>query len=94
MKIMPINETPPALTVGTKVSTFLPGPLTVEDRCDRCQSAAYVAVSLTIGASLLFCAHHYNKYEVKLNELGALIQDERYRLVASEILRKKDGVSA
>lgn len=93
MKTINDNSLTP-LTVGAGATMF-PPPLTANDRCDSCQSAAYVAVALRLGkTSLLFCAHHYNKHEAKLNELGAYVHDERYRLADSEVLRKKDGVSA
>lgn len=44
--------------------------LTKQDRCDRCPAEAHAVVVLTSG-TLLFCAHHVNKYEPKLAELGA-----------------------
>jgi hypothetical protein len=36
--------------------------LTLNDRCDSCNAAAYVKVTGVTG-ELLFCGHHYNKFE-------------------------------
>jgi hypothetical protein len=42
--------------------------------CDRCAAEARIAAMLPSGALLLFCQHHANKHESKLNELGAIIE--------------------
>jgi ribosomal protein L37E len=61
---------------------FTTGILTFHDRCDRCGSQAYVAVSLQTGR-LLFCAHHYREYEVRLRSVATSVCDERERLDAT-----------
>lgn len=61
--------------------------LNATHRCDRCSAAAYVLVNLKEseklknGGSLLFCGHHFNKYEAGLVPLmdGDPI-DERHKL--------------
>jgi hypothetical protein len=58
-----------------------PSLLTFHDRCDRCGSQAYVEVRLATG-KLLFCAHHYQEYEVRLRRVATLVCDERDRLHA------------
>jgi hypothetical protein len=50
--------------------------LKVNDRCDACGSQAFVQVKLLNG-ELLFCGHHYNKYQNKLNHASYSIVDER-----------------
>lgn len=61
--------------------------LNATHRCDRCTAAAYVLVNLKEsdrlknGGSLLFCGHHFNKYEAGLLPFydGDPI-DERHKL--------------
>ena len=50
--------------------------LNVIDRCDACGSQAFVLVKL-ISGELMFCGHHYNKYQVKLDNNSYSIIDER-----------------
>lgn len=57
------------------------GILSAHDRCDRCGSQAYVSVILN-GGQLLFCAHHYQQYEMALFPLAVAVLDERHRLTA------------
>jgi len=62
--------------------------LNASHRCDRCSAAAYVLVNLKEsdklknGGSLLFCGHHFNKFEAALLPFmdGNPI-DERHKLV-------------
>jgi hypothetical protein len=61
--------------------------LLLADRCDRCGacSQAFVrAVKLIDGNEheLLFCGHHFNRYEPKLIAEGWQIQDERNKINA------------
>lgn len=61
--------------------------LNSKHRCDRCTAAAYVLVNLKEsdklknGGSLLFCGHHFNKFEAGLLPFydGDPI-DERWKL--------------
>lgn len=57
------------------------------DRCDRCRAQAYVLV-LFSEHELLFCAHHYRKFEPALLKLDTVIIDERHRLTEAV---KDDG---
>lgn len=55
--------------------------LLLSDRCDRCgeSSQAFVRVVMITDEELelLFCGHHYNRYEAELLAGGWLVQDER-----------------
>jgi len=47
--------------------TLMPPPATVappaaDERCDRCNAAGKLRVSLAGGNELVFCGHHANKY--------------------------------
>lgn len=55
--------------------------LTHYDRCDHrgCGSQAYVKAELATG-DLLFCSHHFNEVESKLEAVAAAIVDERWKL--------------
>ena len=54
--------------------------LTALDRCDvGCGARAAVKVTGLAG-ELLFCGHHYNKHEAKLNEWAFETLDERWAL--------------
>lgn len=51
------------------------------DRCDSCGAQAFVWVNMPNSQSgLLYCSHHFNKYEAKLRELAIDIFDERYKI--------------
>jgi len=50
--------------------------LNLQDRCDSCNAQAFVLVKLLTG-ELLFCGHHYNKHQDKLNSQAYEIVDER-----------------
>ena len=54
--------------------------LNANDRCDECGAQAYVQVIMEAG-ELLFCAHHYSKYESKLKDKAVTITDERHKLL-------------
>jgi hypothetical protein len=58
----------------------------VADRCDRCGAQAFVQVVFPNGHDLLFCGHHYAKYEATLPE--ATVHDHR------ENINKEASVSA
>lgn len=54
----------------------------LNDRCDTCKSQAYVQVKNATGFDLLFCGHHYAKFELALLTQGFTITvDERASLV-------------
>jgi hypothetical protein len=50
--------------------------LNLQDRCDACNSQAFVLVKLLNG-TLVFCGHHYGKFSKKLNNEAYEIVDER-----------------
>jgi hypothetical protein len=50
--------------------------LNLQDRCDSCNVQAFVLVKLLTG-ELMFCGHHYNKHQDKLNSQAYEIVDER-----------------
>lgn len=54
-------------------------PLDSQDRCDACGAQAYVAATVN-GSELLYCAHHANKYELKLKAIATVWHDERDKL--------------
>jgi hypothetical protein len=57
------------------MNATLTGPqLTRADRCDRCGAAACVRAKLTSGLELLFCMHHANEHQAKLNEQAAVLE--------------------
>jgi hypothetical protein len=78
----PITEDAPKDIVDTvKPATVV--PLNLQDRCDRCQAQAFVRASIlteTGPSELLFCGHHFSKYEPKLREIALSVQDERQRI--------------
>jgi hypothetical protein len=55
--------------------------LTLLDRCDRCNAQAFVIVNIK-DSELLFCGHHYNKYEVALKNVAIRTSDQRFRINA------------
>lgn len=68
--------------------------LVLADRCDLCGAQAFGAAHFSSAESpLLFCAHHFTKYEAKLKDVGASLLDERHRVLENEMARKREGVS-
>jgi hypothetical protein len=55
--------------------------LTAKDRCDACQSQAYVHVAFEFG-DLLFCFHHWQQHQVKLMTIATNVVDEASKLLA------------
>jgi hypothetical protein len=55
------------------------------DRCDSCNSQAYVLVKLVTG-DLMFCGHHYNKNERSIAKFAYEIIDEREKLIENKII--------
>jgi hypothetical protein len=50
--------------------------LNLQDRCDSCKAQAFVLVKMANG-ELMFCGHHFNKFELNLRESAYEIVDER-----------------
>lgn len=63
--------------------------LTLDDRCDRCNSQAYARAQFGSSTSsddaltLFFCGHHFNRHEPALRERAVNVVDERHRLAAT-----------
>jgi len=51
----------------------------VAGRCDRCGSQAFVLVK-GVSGELLFCGHHFAKFEENLTKFAYEIVDERDRI--------------
>lgn len=49
--------------------------LTSTDRCDRCGAQAYVRVLLH-GGELLFCGHHFGRFDDSLRAVADYIDDQ------------------
>jgi len=54
--------------------------ITTLNRCDRCNSQAWVIVK-GINGELMFCSHHFNKHEEKLYDWAYDIVDDREFMV-------------
>ena len=55
--------------------------LTAMDRCDSCGAQAFVWVN-GVSGDLLFCAHHFKKWEPKIRKFAFEIVDEREKINA------------
>lgn len=55
--------------------------LTLLDRCDRCNAQAFVIIFIN-NSELLFCGHHYSKYEIALKNVSTRTSDQRFRINA------------
>ena len=53
--------------------------LNATDRCDRCGGQAYVWVN-GVNGDLMFCRHHFLKWEDKIRAYAFEIIDETYKL--------------
>lgn len=53
--------------------------LNTSDRCDRCGSQAYVYTE-GVSGSLMWCRHHYIKYQDKLSPWAFEVIDETYKI--------------
>lgn len=49
------------------------------DRCDRCDSQAFIWVN-GVSGDLLFCRHHFLKYEDAIRAYAFEIVDETYKI--------------
>ena len=50
--------------------------LRIADRCDRCGAQAFVLATVN-GTDLLFCGHHFNRWEDDIREVASRVVDER-----------------
>jgi len=46
------------------------GAITADERCDRCNAAGKLRVTLAGGSELVFCGHHANKYAEDLVKIA------------------------
>lgn len=53
--------------------------LTTSDRCDKCNSQAFVWVN-GVSGDLLFCRHHFLKFEDAIRAYAFEIVDETYKI--------------
>jgi transcription elongation factor Elf1 len=49
--------------------------LKIADRCDRCGAQAFV-LATGVSGELLFCGHHYHKYEYAITQWAYKIVNE------------------
>jgi hypothetical protein len=75
------------ITATAEDETPMGPTLSAADRCDRCPAQAFVLVKGVAG-ELLFCGHHYSKYEVELIRFAYEVIDDR------EWINKKPDSSA
>lgn len=59
--------------------------LTAMDRCDSCGAQAFIWVN-GVSGDLLFCSHHFNKWEAKIREFAFEIVDEREKLQENRLV--------
>lgn len=59
--------------------------LTALDRCDSCGAQAFVWVN-GVSGDLLFCAHHFSKWEDKIREFAFEVVDEREKLNENRLI--------
>ncbi|UDL16428.1 hypothetical protein SEA_ZOOMAN_187 [Microbacterium phage Zooman] len=51
------------------------------DRCDACGAQAFVWINMPNSThGLLYCSHHFNRFEAKLREHAIDVIDERYKI--------------
>lgn len=53
--------------------------LKVADRCDRCGAQAFVWARFT-DEGLLFCGHHFARWETAIRASARFVLDERHRI--------------
>jgi hypothetical protein len=59
----------------TKVKKQEDKVLKIADRCDRCGAQAFVLAS-GVSGELMFCGHHYHKYEYAITQWAYKIVNE------------------
>ena len=80
-------------SVAVRVSSLAPATLTHADRCDRCGARAYVAAMIGAGraglVAMLFCAHHFRRWEDGIRDAAVQIIDERFQLEQGVAAQKR-----
>ena len=59
----------------TKVEKKQEKVLKIADRCDRCGAQAFV-LATGVSGELMFCGHHYHKYEYAITQWAYKIVNE------------------
>jgi hypothetical protein len=59
----------------TKVKKQEDKVLKIADRCDRCGAQAFI-LATGVSGELMFCGHHYHKYEYAITQWAYKIIDE------------------
>ena len=59
----------------TKVKRQEDKVLKIADRCDRCGAQAFV-LATGVSGELMFCGHHYHKYEYAITQWAYKIVNE------------------
>jgi ribosomal protein L37E len=59
----------------TKVKKQEDKVLKIADRCDRCGAQAFV-LATGVSGELMFCGHHYHKYEYAITQWAYKIVNE------------------
>jgi hypothetical protein len=77
-KAMTPTLTPPAGSLA--------GPA-ADERCDRCNAAARLRLTLAGGGELVFCGHHANKYAEDLVKITArFVTDPEFTWRGAELM--------
>ena len=80
MSTLPQTAAPANLSAPAALSSS-ERPLTTTNRCDVCETQAFMRVVLASG-ELFFCAHHAREHGQRLKDAALLYQDETARLMA------------
>ena len=59
----------------TKVENKQEKVLKIADRCDRCGAQAFI-LATGVSGELMFCGHHYQKYEYAITQWAYKIVNE------------------
>jgi ribosomal protein L37E len=59
----------------TKVEKKQEKVLKIADRCDRCGAQAFI-LATGVSGELMFCGHHYHKYEYAITQWAYKIVNE------------------
>ncbi len=59
----------------TKVKESSEKVLKIADRCDRCGAQAFI-LATGVSGELMFCGHHYHKYEYAITQWAYKIVNE------------------
>jgi ribosomal protein L37E len=59
----------------TKVKKQEDKVLKIADRCDRCGAQAFI-IATGVSGELMFCGHHYHKYEYAITQWAYKIINE------------------